>query len=143
MENYQDAFLHRLHDTQVLHESDRKIAAIHFGGITIECLLKSIVLTNIPPGATPEWSTSSNDPGHTISNPGHSFVEALKRHEKLYYRAQKFKPVMKWINDVECPSEHFIDMRYACSDPEDAIYRHWFKTYKSLLGWIQKQSSQL
>ena len=44
MEDYQSAFLQRHQDTEILHQSKRKIAAMHFGGITIECLLKSMIL---------------------------------------------------------------------------------------------------
>lgn len=143
MENYQDAFLHRLIDTETLHNSGRKIAAIHFGGITIECFLKAILLSSIPVGAKPEWKTDSYNPGHTISNPGHSFIRALQRNNKLYSRAQNSRHVMKLLEEVENPGQHFIDMRYSCDEPADADYKQWFENYSRLLAWIQRQSSQL
>ena len=43
MEDYQAAFLERHTDTETLKPL-RKIGAMHFGGITIECLLKSLSL---------------------------------------------------------------------------------------------------
>lgn len=36
MEDYQAAFLQRHMDTETLCHSDRKVAAMHFGGITID-----------------------------------------------------------------------------------------------------------
>ena len=77
MEDYQSAFELRNTDTEELHKSGRKIAAMHFGGITIECLLKSMIFATLPKGASPEWKIESNNPGHTITNPGHSYIEAL------------------------------------------------------------------
>ena len=143
MENYQEAFLCRFDDTNALHSSGRKVAAIHFGGITVECLLKAMLMSSISPNALKEWKTNDNEPGHTLSNPGHSFVEALKRYEKLYYRAQQFKHVMKWISDVEHPNQHFIDMRYSCDVPDDDTYKQWFNSYSCLVRWLQKQSQML
>ncbi len=143
MENYQEAFLHRFDDTKSLHDSGRKVAAIHFGGISVECFLKALLMTSIPAKATQEWKTNGNEPGHAISNPGHSFIEALKRYEKLYYRAQQFKQVMQWLADVERPNQHFIDMRYSCDVPNDEAYKQWFNSYSSLIRWLQKQSQTL
>jgi len=143
MENYQNAYVQRAGDTKALHDSGRKVAAIHFGGVTIECFLKAILLSSIPKGATPEWKTSKNSPGHSLTNPGHSFVEALKRQGKLYHRAQQSKHVMQWIEAVENPGGHFINMRYSCDNPTDVAYKKWFDNYSRLLKWISKQSTQL
>ncbi len=116
---------------------------MHFGGVTIECLLKSMIFAALPKGASQEWKTDSNSPGHTITNPGHSYIEALKRHNRLQSRVQKFPEVMKWLNEVENPSQHFIDMRYCCSEPDDASYKRWLDTYQRLREWLQKQATQL
>ena len=143
MEDYQSAFIHRHTDTEILHQSGRKIAAMHFGGVTIECLLKSMIVATLPKAAIPEWKTDSNNPGHTITNPGHSYNEALKRHNRLKLRIQNFPDVMKWLNEVENPNLHFIDMRYCCNEPDDANYKRWLNAYQSLRGWLQKQTTQL
>jgi hypothetical protein len=143
MEDYQSAFLHRLDDTNALHSANRKIAAMHFGGVTVECLLKAIVLSSLPSGATPEWKTDLNNPGHTITNPGHNFVQAIRCNNRLYSRVQKFKTVMKWLDAIENPSQHFIDIRYSCDEPEDLIYKQWFDTYTRLIKWLQQQATQL
>ena len=92
---------------------------MHFGGIAIECLLKSMILASLPKHAIREWKIASNNPGHTFTNPGHSFYAALKRHNLLQSRIQRFPQVRQWLNEVEHPSQHFIDMRYSCSEPDD------------------------
>ncbi len=143
MEDYQSAFLQRYKDTEILSSSARKVAAMHFGGITIECLLKSIILASLPKGAQREWKTDSNNPGHTITNPGHNLYDALKRHNRLHTRVQKFPQVMKWLAIVETPNQHFIDMRYYGSESDDRDYDEWLFSYKSLIGWLQKQATQL
>lgn len=143
MEDYQSAFLERHLDTETLHLAGRKIAAMHFGGVTIECLLKSMIVVTLPNTPSQEWKTESNNPGHTITNPGHSYIEALKRHNKLRSRVEKFPEVIKWLNEVENPNLHFIDMRYCCSEPDDANYKRWLKAYQSLTRWLQRQATQL
>lgn len=145
MEDYQAAFLERYKDTEILCSSNinRKVAAMHFGGITIECLLKSMIFASLPKGASREWKTDSNDPGHTITNPQHNLHDALKRHNRLYSRVQKFPQVMKWLATVETPNQHFIDMRYYGNEPNEENYKHWRSSYKSLLNWLQTQATRL
>ena len=144
MEDYQSAFSERHQDTEILCESNRKIAAMHFGGITIECLLKSMILASV---SNKEWKTKSNNPGHTITNPGHSLTAALTRNNCLYSRVQNYPDVIKWINivekPVENPSQNFIDMRYSSSEPNDDKYKEWLSAYQSLKRWLQKQATQL
>jgi hypothetical protein len=143
MEDYQTAFLARHIDTEVLCKSDRKTAAMHFGGVTIECLLKAIIFASLPKGASREWKTDSFDPGHTLTNPGHSYVEALKRNNRLNSRVQKCPEVRKWLQEIEQPNQHFIDMRYSCSEPDDERYKHWLDSYQRLRKWLQQQATQL
>ena len=140
MEDYQSAFLQRHQDTEILDRSNRKIAAMHFGGITIECLLKSMILASV---SSQEWKTDSNNPGHTITNPGHSLTAALKSNNRLYSRVQKYPDVIKWINIVENPSQNFINMRYSSSEPNDDKYKEWLSAYTSLKQWLHKQATQL
>jgi hypothetical protein len=89
-----------------------------------------------------EWKTDSLDPGHTITNPGHSYFEALRRHNRLNSRIQKFPEVMKWLQDIEYPNQHFIDMRYSCSEPDEASYKRWLDSYRRLRVWLQRQATQ-
>jgi hypothetical protein len=144
MEDYQAAFLQRHTDTEKLCHSDRKVAAMHFGGITIECLLKAMILASLPKRAKREWKTDSNNPKHTITNPGHSFQDALKRYNKLYEIVQKTPGVMNWLIIVENPNnQHFIHMRYSSSESDEPNYKQWLFAYNSLRGWLQKQATKL
>jgi hypothetical protein len=144
MEDYQAAFIERHLDTETLCQSRRKVAAMHFGGVTIECLLKAMIFASLPKGTIQEWMTDSNNPGHTITNPKHNYTEALKRHNRLRSRIENFPEVRKWLDEVENPtSQHFIDMRYSGIEPDDTSYKRWLKAYQSLKGWLQKQATQL
>ncbi len=145
MEDYHSAFMERHIDTQTLDQSGRKAAAMHFGGVTIECLLKYMIFAQpLPKGATQEWMTDSYDPGHTFTNPEHSYIEALKRHNRLRSRIDKFREVQKWLDEVENPNgQHFIDMRYSGIEPDDPNYKRWLYAYQSLNGWLQKQFTTL
>lgn len=144
MEDYQAAFLERYSDTKKLHELERKIAAMHFGGITIECLLKAMIFATLPNSATKEWKTYENNPGHTFTNPGHSYSEALKRHNKLKSRIDKFPQVREWLDQVENPiGQHFIHIRYCAIEADNINYESWFKTYTRLIEWLQKQATIL
>ena len=144
MEDYQAAFLERYYDTEKLDKSGRKIGAMHFGGVTIECLLKAMIFATLPNTATKEWKTDNNNPGHTFTNPGHSYTEALKRHNKLKSRIDKFPEVRKWLDEVENPiGQHFINMRYYAIEPNDENYKSWFNTYQKLIKWLQKQATTL
>jgi hypothetical protein len=144
MEDYHSAFMERHLDTETLCQSGRKVAAMHFGGVTIECLLKAMIFASLPRGATQEWMTDSYDPGHTFTNPGHSYTEALKRHNRLSSKIDKFREVRKWLDEVEYPNgQHFIHMRYSGIEPDDPNYKRWLHAYKSLNEWLQKQFTTL
>ena len=116
---------------------------MHFGGFTIECLLKSMILDSLHKNSRREWKTDSNDPGHTITNPGHSFQSALRNHNRLRSRIEKFPVVKKWRDTVEHPNHHFIDMRYSDDNLQDESYKEWWQAYQSLRNWLLKQRTQL
>jgi hypothetical protein len=143
MEDYHAAFLQRAKDVTVLDQNGRRIAAIHIGGVAIECLLKHIIFTSLPKGARKEWKTETCDPGHTMTNPGHSYQEALNRHNRLRSRVQQFPFVLAWLNDVENPDGHYINMRYSGNEPDDEKYKQWVQSYRSLVDWLLKQSTKL
>lgn len=139
MEDYQSAYLQRTSDAAILDKNGRRIAAMHLGGIAVECLLKYMLFTTLPKNATWEWKTISNNPGHTITNPGHSYIEAIQRHQRLRDRIQRFPVVLQWLNDVENPDSHFIKMRYVGNEPDPIKYAQWHKSYKRLMKWLQNQ----
>jgi hypothetical protein len=139
MEDFQSAFGERNQDTTVLHDSDRKIAAMHLGGVTVECLLKALILSTVPKSQR-MWKNDDCDPGHTFTNPGHSFEDALKRNNALRHRVSQNSTVKNWIKIVQSPNgEHFIDMRYSSNVPHDKDYKEWWFAYSSLLKWLLAQ----
>ena len=141
MEDYRAAFEQRNQDTEALYSSERKVAAMHFGGITVECLLKSLIFANLPKHAQKEWKTDSNAPGHTYTNPGHSFQEALRRNNVLNTRVSRNPKVRNWIKIVENPNQmSFIDMRYSSSIPHEQNYKEWWFAYTSLRNWLLNQT---
>lgn len=130
MEDYQAAFLERHTDTETLKPL-RKIGAMHFGGITIECLLKSIICNTVSGVNTEQLRT-------------HSYIELLKQHNKLKYRIDNFAEARKWLDQVENPmGQHFIDLRYSGVEPDESNYKLWLQAYKSIQSWLIKQATQL
>ncbi len=145
MEDYQAAFLARIMDVEALHKNGRRIATMHFGGVAIECLLKYIICTSLPKNSKGEceWKTETNDPGHTINNPGHNYQKAVRCHPRLWDRIQRSPAALKWLNEVENPGNHFIDIRYSGNEPDNEHYQRWLKAYQHLKGWLQKQATTL
>jgi len=131
MEDYQAAFIERHFDTKTLDQSGRKVAAMHFGGVTIECQLKAIICNTRRGGASQNLRT-------------HSYTALLTKHPRLQSRAIATPKVREWLDEVENPtSQPFIDMRYCGSEPNDASYRHWLDAFNQLTKWLREQASQL
>ncbi len=149
MEDFQAAFLERHMDFGTLDTAKRCTAAMHFGGVAVECLLKSIVCASLPTNSRgeKEWRTETNDPGHTVYNPGHSYEGALRAYNKLKTRADNFPQVRKWLSEVEHPGCHFIDMRYLGKETHETNaeekYKRWKESYTRLVNWLQRQATQL
>ncbi len=139
MEDYEAAYHERLRDTQELDQAQRRLAALHWGGITVECFLKALVVAG---RGISQWQTSDS-PSHGVKNPGHDLKESVKLHNKLRNRFQEFPEAMKWLERIDMPAGHFIDLRYRSEAPNDAEYREWLHSYKRLLRWLQKQSTQI
>ncbi len=145
MEDFQSAYMERHKDFSALDTAKRRTAAMHFGGITIECLLKTIIKDSLPTNADgeKEWKNETNNPGHTCYNPGHNYDAAIRLHNKLKARIEHVPYVRKWLNDVENYGCHFINMRYVGDEPDDEKYKKWKQSYTSLRAWLQKQATQL
>ncbi|MTJ11059.1 hypothetical protein FJR11_00285 [Anabaena sp. UHCC 0187] len=130
MEDYQAAFMERHTDTETLNPV-RKVGAMHFGGVTIECLLKAIISNTLPGVASQNLRT-------------HSYTELLKQHNKLKSRIDNFSEGRKWLDQVENPmGQHFIDMRYSSIEPDELNYKRWLYAYTSIKSWLLKQATQL
>lgn len=136
IEDYASAFVERAQDQAVLAKADRRIAAMHMGGIVIECRLKSLIFRGFPP-TMHVWKTDDHDPGHNITNPGHNLQNALKRCPKLYAKAQK-NNILPWLATIQNPCGDFIQLRYSSYKVSDKDYSQWVKAYRILIDWIEK-----
>lgn len=140
LEDYGSVFIDRQIDTKCLHDKKRKIAAVHMGGITIECLLKNIVMQyhNIN-----NWKTELNDEEHTIYNPGHNLIQAIKKIPRLFQRVQSNPAILKMFDTVQSPVTDYISMRYVGDEMEERKYQEWYDCYIKLVQWLIKQSTNL
>jgi hypothetical protein len=147
MEDYNAAFLRCFKDVEALHGQRRCIAAMHFGGVAIECFLKYILVSSIPQGATMDWYknvTRTPNHGHVYKNLGHNYGEAWVQHSELQTRVASNPNVQQWLATVEEPDGcHFIDMRYSSQEPQAAKYDEWRDAYERLVEWLQIQSMTL
>lgn len=146
MEDYHTAFLRCVKDVEVLHEQKRRIAAMHFGGVAIECFLKYMIFTSLPRNAIKNWYDGTEETGnygHTYKNPGHNYDAALGCLNTVNDRVKRFGTVQAWLNTVERPEGHFIDMRYLGYEPEEEKYKKWYHSYLSLKEWLQTKGMEL
>ena len=79
LENYEGAAEARLQDWEALSSGRRKVGAIHFGGIYIECLLKSIICSEhgVLDGAPGKWVVDGSvvaRPRHVLSDPFYRYI---------------------------------------------------------------------
>lgn len=134
MEDYRSAFIHRCIDTKEMYKNNRKIAAMHMGGITLECLLKDALVKY---HGISGWKMNSKLSGSIIRNPGHKLNLAITDIPKLELRANSNPAIMKLFNEVQQPTgAEFIDLRYLGMEPDQAIYDQWYKSYMTLLQWL-------
>ncbi|WP_017710735.1 hypothetical protein [Prochlorothrix hollandica] len=143
IEDYQAAHGQRDQDTGALHRGDRKIAAMHWGGCTIECLLKAMILAQIGNPQQRQWHTSQQPQPHGIERPGHDLQDALRKHQKLADRVNKFPEVRSWLSRVNDPGGHFIHLRYSADEPDSEAYKEWWTAYERLYRWLVKQTTQM
>lgn len=144
MEDFQAAYLERVKDVVILDAAGRHRAAMHLGGIAIECLLKAIICTSFPKGIN-EWKADDSTPGPGVINPGHSYQKALnsarKYNRRLQLMVQRTPSVIQLLQDVETPDLHFISMRYSGFEPDPEVYKRWYTSYKKLLHLLIRQLS--
>lgn len=158
MENYRAAYQERLIDQKKLEDADRRIAAMHFGGVVIECLLKAMRVEldglaqwHVPEQSCPGCGTlirPGNTQPHGIVNPGHQIMKAIQKWPLLWQRLTKMNPTQRnlfldWLQLLETPSCQFIDLRYKYQAPSDAEFATWQEAFRRFNGWICRQDQQL
>jgi len=141
IENYGAASLQRQLDMAVLHNQGRKIGAIHFGGIAIECLLKNMIVQY---HALSSWDSHSKQTGQPITNPKHILFYAVRSISTLQLRVTSNPEVRQLIKDVQQPfGDHYIEWRYVGTEPNTEKYDEWYQSYNKLRKWLIEQSKNL
>jgi hypothetical protein len=149
MEDFVGACLERKKDTEALLKLKKhNIAALHLGGITIECRLKSLLILYHSISEWNEKSRRRNDSmfNQQIQNPGHSLVTALRHMPKLYQLARSDKQLLKHLNCIIYPfgatSTDYISLRYFCQASQ---FQHdeWKKSFEYVYGWLKKNEAKI
>lgn len=140
MEDFSTAYVERAKDTDTLIKNQRRCAAQHFGGFTIECFIKSLIIEiNMLDG----WLCNSDGTQHGIKNPSHELIIGLQYIPELRQRIGQFPHMLSHLNLIQRPLGHFIDIRYDGVEVSQEKFEKWVEAYKALLQWLIIQSRQL
>lgn len=140
MEDFATTFLERAKDTDTLINATRTTGAMHFGGITVECLLKAVIVET---NGIDEWKVNSDGLNHGIKNPGHELIGALHEIKELRQRIQQSPQMLNYLNILQTPLAWYIDMRYDCTCIDDEKFNKWKDAYRGFIKWIIMQRTQL
>ncbi|MBD2553056.1 hypothetical protein H6G51_07175 [Limnothrix sp. FACHB-708] len=148
IEDYASAFVERAQDQAVLAKADRRIAAMHMGGIVIECRLKALILGYFPENQR-YWRPhprSEHQPSQhcNISNPGHNLEEALNKLEEIGVIPSPSSQIRDALTAIQnpLPGYPFINLRYYGGSLEASDYERWKVNYQALTTWLNRQSLQ-
>lgn len=111
MENYLEVFSQRCFDVHALMHKERYLAAMHFGGIAVECLLKAKLIDRY---GLKVWYDESPDPdpGHVIKNPKHSYKNALSHLNSLQVYLDNSKEMSAHFERVEYPGCFYLYTKF-------------------------------
>lgn len=149
MEDYAGAHTCRVSDVEALATSVRHTAALHLGGIAVECRLKAMTITY---HKLLGWDTPSKrlkDPlsGNPISCPGHGLMAALRLMPKVYKIAKYDPPFLKHLSRVMHPigatNVDFISIRYSSEELAPQSFADWRRSLEFVLGWLKKNEAPL
>ena len=146
MEDYAGASDERFADVDALLASapKRSTAAVHIGGVAVECRIKSIVLRY---HRILRWSEQGARPSDgfwrkPVPRPGHSLISAVRIMSKIYERA-KADPLFlthldRLMHPIGSQDIDFIDMRYAATGVDSRALDEWEKSLEYVRGWLRK-----
>lgn len=143
MENYSSAASHRYSEAQILLAHSKYVAAVHMGGVSIECKLKELLIIY---HRITNWSDKSQrlkDPkyGSVINRPGHGLLECLKKMDALYSRAKTDSNFIRHMDRLRHPrggGMDFIELRYFGGELTTQEIDDWRESYRYVWGWIHK-----
>lgn len=138
MEDYYSAFLSRSLDTDHLFDGKRTVATVHMGAISIECLLKSIIVARY---SIDGWGSNQDGRMHGITNPGHELIDAINKIPEIRKRIPA--SMLTYFEKLQKPKIHYIDMRYDGIDLIDKDIEEWNAAYKRVRAWLLAQRSNI
>lgn len=142
VEDYFGAFQARALDTDILYQAGRSVGTVHFGGIAIECLIKSIIIIR---HGIEEWHTEYNNQLHGIKNPGHDLIQAFRLIPELRCRLKESPQLVSCLNILLNPigNGNYINERYNGQDIPEERLKEWYNAYLSLRRWLLKNRTKL
>ena len=146
MENYAAAYEARLSDVETLlaPETPRAVAAVHLGGVAVECRLKALAVTYHKITEWGQEGARARDPwkGKSIARPGHSLVPIVKLMNELYQKAKNDARFLTHLDALVHPTGatqvDFIDLRYAGDEVERDALQGWRRSFEYVCGWLDK-----
>ncbi|PRH10338.1 hypothetical protein C6T61_07910 [Burkholderia multivorans] len=146
MEDYENASTARRADVEILLRGDapRAIAAVHLGGVSVECKLKSLVAKYHDIASWDDNSRRKKDPrlGQPISRPGHGLLAAIKLMDTIYRKAKSDPMLLNHLNRVMHPSGatslDFIELRYVASELDKNSLNDWRQSFHYVMSWLAK-----
>ncbi|NHZ99989.1 hypothetical protein [Massilia sp. CCM 8734] len=151
MENYDAAFKCRIDDISALLGATppRGVAAVHLGGVAIECRIKALIISYHQITAWGGLSQRPSDPrtGQPILRTSHALAPALKIVDNLYKKALADKLFLKHLGNLTYPTGasaiDFIALRYTSNALSAKTLNEWQTSFKYVVGWLQKNEGLL
>ncbi|WP_120750171.1 hypothetical protein [Paenibacillus ginsengarvi] len=121
----------------------RRIAAMHLGGVIIECLIKSIIVKYYginQRNRITEWIATRNIPRsgrNIIQNPSHRLFQGIQLITPLFNRVDT--NIIAFLNVLQRPNGiEYIDLRYHSGNITNQQYEDWLKAYTAIRAWLIK-----
>lgn len=146
MENYDLAHKNRLADIKVLLSGKEKrgTAAIHLGGVAVECRLKALIILY---HKIDKWDDPSRRPkdskfGQPIARTGHSLIGAIRIMPEIYAKAKADPLFLGHLSNINSPIGStvvdFIALRYSSANISNESITIWQESFNYVLGWLIK-----
>ena len=151
MEDYSGASSARYLDVEALlsFKPSRLTAAVHMGGVAVECQIKAQILRYHGIDSWSEDGKRTRDAyyGRTLDRPGHHLLSAVKLMTRIYEKAKSdplfIKHLDKLMHPVGSRDADFIDLRYVANDISNDTLEDWRKSLKYVNSWLIKNEMAL
>lgn len=144
MEDFTLAADARLDDWDVLQKGQRKVAAIHMGGIYIECLLKGMICSeyHVVEGSIPrKWEVDGVEyprPSHNLKADVYSDI-LTDIYDDM---SDEIDSALEYVNKPE--NIEYINYRYMPdSDVSQENYDKWHEEFIKLFNYLQDKKHEM